>query len=220
MEPNRKAGGPEPWILRAGSFKSRLFKHTPAPPPEVSAEYVLEAVDNPERASTRVLLHIRHGQLSRSDAPIIIGAIFGTVALGLLAFLLWWLFFQRREKTEDGERAMDLVSRPFPLSAKPRLRPIITALPPPLPIHNGVTPRRTRRKAAQTTSAPTLQSAPLHPKHKKKEGRRQRSSLSQSIFGLLPPISQGYGVGMGLVTTSREAADTARMSQKVPPLQP
>ncbi|KAJ6506610.1 hypothetical protein C8R45DRAFT_1208667 [Mycena sanguinolenta] len=184
------------------------------PSPQVSAEYVLESVDNAEQSVSVIHTFIRRA-LSRSNVPVIAGAFLGAVALGSIACFLW-LFFRRRKRLKDQEREMDLVSRPFPLSVKPRLPPIITNLPPPLPIHNGVTPRRTRRKAAQPQSAPPSP-APQHAKPKKEGRRHHRSSISESIRGLLPPISQGYGVGMGLRTTRREETHT---DQNPPPSRP
>jgi hypothetical protein len=110
------------------------------------------------------------------------------------------------------------VSRPFPLSAKPgrsALPSIHTVLSPPAPVQQeGISPRRNRRKAPPPPPPPP---PPPRPQlAKQKEGRARRSSISKSILGLrshLPPISEGYGVGL----MTRRVADPLR---EAPPPRP
>ncbi|KAJ7804113.1 hypothetical protein B0H14DRAFT_1624958 [Mycena olivaceomarginata] len=212
-----------PWIqVRAGSSKSGLpfmtsssFEPASRQPlrPVVSAEYIQEALDNPYQLSTRSFNALVSRGLP-SKTPIIAGVISGTIALISLACLLW-LFFRRRKEIQDKERAIDVVSRPFPLPVKrPRLAPIITALPipPPQPAHKGVgvTPRRTRRKAppppTQPPPAPPSQHAGAAKKTKDRtRGRTRRASPGRGLRLHLPPISEGYGVGLGVGPMTRDA---------------
>ncbi|KAJ7661946.1 hypothetical protein DFH06DRAFT_1191096 [Mycena polygramma] len=194
------ASGLEPWIARAWyRLYPGSFDHLSGP-------------SHPERPSTgfsaRFSAVISRGL--QSKAPIVTGTIVGTVALILFACLAW-LLIRRRKEMQDKERAVDLVSRPFILSAKPgisRLQTTNTALSPPGPVQEGISPRRNRRKPPP----PPLQPPPLPPQHvKQKERRTGHSSTSRSIFGRasqLPPVSEGYGVG--LMTQPREISHPHR----------
>ncbi|KAJ6554271.1 hypothetical protein B0H19DRAFT_1153021, partial [Mycena capillaripes] len=214
-----------PWISRASSWlsKSEFRRHlsssdNSAEPPqlEVGTLSIPNAPNSSEQAANNVLSARLLSRGLQSQLPIITGAIFGVVALILLAFL-FWLFFRRRKEIQDKERATDLVSRPFPLSAKPgrsrHLHSIHTVLPSPAPVPEGISPRRTRRKVPPP---PAVAPPPPPPQHaKQKEGRARRSSISKSIFGLpwhLPPVSEGYGVGL----MTREIRDPPRKTNPPP----
>ncbi|KAJ7161207.1 hypothetical protein C8R46DRAFT_1106719, partial [Mycena filopes] len=166
----------ESWIsrawLRAGSF-TRLLKKTDFWAPRRGAIYV------------------RQEQQSQSTkTAIIIGALAAVLALILLSCLLW-LFLRRRKEAEDKERSLDLISRPFPLNARPgksRLPAIRTQVSPPVFVPKVTSPARARRKVFRPRdSAPTEASTSTY--------YTRRSSTAKSVLDrwILPPISQGYG---------------------------
>ncbi|KAJ7493602.1 hypothetical protein FB451DRAFT_1214879 [Mycena latifolia] len=127
-----------------------------------------------------------------TTAPLIAGIVFGIAGCILLSCILWVLL-RRRQEERDKERAVDLRSRPFPLSVKPgrsRIQPTTIVIPPRPPRLEIASPHRMRRKAPPP---PPLRSVA------QKEARARRSSISKSILGLrwnLPPVSEGYGVGL------------------------
>ncbi|KAJ7123627.1 hypothetical protein C8R44DRAFT_852484 [Mycena epipterygia] len=141
-------------------------------------------------------------------APVLAGLILGAVACILLACLLW-LFLRRRDARHANELALDLRTHPFPLSAKPGRS--AAQLPPPAMtrISSPVALLRTSSSGHGHDDTPghghgrARRKAPAPPSRKAakvdKPERRRRSSISKSILGLrwhLPPVSEGYGVGL------------------------
>ncbi|KAJ7447290.1 hypothetical protein B0H11DRAFT_2290181 [Mycena galericulata] len=162
------------------------------------------------------------------SAPIIVGTIFGVVVFILLVCLIWF-FARRRQETQDKERSVDLRSRPFPLDVKfgrSGSQPIHRTVSEParaLPVNsvpNSISlppPSRTPRRPPP----PRLRlSMPMVQNSKEGEGlRKQRSSISKSVLAgrwntPLPPVSQGYGVGLMTreVTNAREPVHRQRSS--------
>ncbi|KAJ7459422.1 hypothetical protein B0H11DRAFT_171152 [Mycena galericulata] len=170
---------------------------------------------------------IARASANSGSAPIIVGTIFGVVVFILLACLIWF-FARRRKETQDKERSVDLRSRPFPLDVKfGRSGPQSihrTLLEPAQALPNSVPnsisrppPSRTPRKLPP----PRLRlSMPMVQNSKEGEGlRKQRSSISKSVLAgrwnaPLPPVSQGYGVGLMTreVTNAEEPVHRQRSS--------
>ncbi|KAJ6626032.1 hypothetical protein B0H10DRAFT_1999999 [Mycena sp. CBHHK59/15] len=125
---------------------------------------------------------------SSSKAPIIAGTIFGVVGVILMGLVIW--FFLRRRQERDKELVPDLVSRPFPLRAPRTPRPSATASPHiPSPVFiSDVVPYKPRR---------TVPPPPQRSSRPRKDAPILRSSISKpNLDSHLPPISEGYGVGL------------------------
>ncbi|KAJ7447292.1 hypothetical protein B0H11DRAFT_2082861, partial [Mycena galericulata] len=145
-------------------------------------------------------------------APIVVGAIFGVVAFILLAGLFWVLACRRKEA-----RCLDLRSRPFPLDVKfgrsgPQQIHRTLSEPAHPPLLNSISysispPRPSRQPREPPPPAPRLNMAILQTS-KEEIRRTERSSIYKSPrearwHAPLPPISQGYGVGLMTRDVSR-----------------
>ncbi|KAK7046396.1 hypothetical protein R3P38DRAFT_3257757 [Favolaschia claudopus] len=153
---------------------------------------------------------------AQSNAPAIAGAIAGLVALLLLCCLLW-LYLRRRKEVEDKEQAVDVATRPFPLSAKPgrrekpQLPRIITSFPP--------TASTTRNGVSKATNraAPSKGVASRKIPTEKKERVKRRSSISESIRSLRLHVSRHAQPKPSTSKLTLDAEKAAPNSTPVPP---
>ncbi|KAF7307971.1 hypothetical protein MKEN_01158600 [Mycena kentingensis (nom. inval.)] len=196
------------------------------------------------RALTR-----RESSSATPVAPIVVGAVLGAVALILIGCLVG-MYIQRRKEVHEEVDSPDILSRPFPIEAKPghsRTQPALSTfpappapveiasphrrkrrrhmaappapiIPPPLPPAEGEAPRRTRHhrdRDRERTRARRGEISNAERDRERDRERRNRSSTSKSILGLrwhLPPISEGYGVGL----MTRESLDFRRLPSYTP----
>ncbi|KAJ7769581.1 hypothetical protein DFH07DRAFT_1005732 [Mycena maculata] len=154
------------------------------------------------------------------QAPVIAGAIFAAVGFILLS-CLFWACMHHRKVARDQELGLDLRSRPFPVDLKPgRSGPQPIHVQPPSSIHIVLSPP-TSTPVPHISSPRRPRKAPpprLHitvPQTQRESGSTHRSSVVKSMRDRwhLPPISQGYGVGL---MTREAAAPSPRATLAVP----
>ncbi|KAJ7191558.1 hypothetical protein GGX14DRAFT_481301 [Mycena pura] len=188
--------------LRAGLFKSNL-RHVVLGRSHASDSAFPKSISSGNRVFARA------GALTSVAPVMIIGVFIGIIGTLVIGALVWIFVWRPRQKARDEEHAQDVASRPFPLSAKPgrsRLQPSISTVlqvSPPEPVKLASPHRRRRRRPPPP---PPLIPTDQNRSSAQREHRARRSSISKSVLSWrwrLPPISEGYGVGL----MTREISD-------------